>query len=222
MSALGALFLRELRIAARIGGGGLVALVFFLILVTAVPFGVGPDMALLARIGPGMLWLGALLATLLALDRLFQADEEDGSLDLLLMSGVLLEAAVAVKCAAHWATSVLPLVLAAPAFGLMLGVPPAAIAATAATLLVGTPALTFLGAVGAALTVTLRRGGLLLAVLVLPLVVPILIFGVAAASAPLTAPTSFATPFAILAGLSLATVALAPFAAAAALRAGRE
>jgi heme exporter protein B len=222
MTALAALFRREARLARRIGGGGLVGLVFFLILVTVVPFGVGPDMMLLARIGPAILWIGALLATLLALDRLFQADEEDGSLDLLLMSSTPLEAIVAVKCAAHWTTTVLPLVIAAPFFGLMLGLAPSALLPMTLTLLVGTPALTFLGAIGAALTVSLRRGGLLLAVLVLPLAVPLLIFGVSAASAAIIGPLPFGTPFAILAGLSLFTIALAPFAAAAALRAVRE
>jgi heme exporter protein B len=222
MTALAALFRREARLARRIGGGGLVGLVFFLILVTVVPFGVGPDMMLLARIGPAILWIGALLATLLALDRLFQADEEDGSLDLLLMSSTPLEAIVAVKCAVHWTTTVLPLVIAAPFFGLMLGLAPSALLPMTLTLLVGTPALTFLGAIGAALTVSLRRGGLLLAVLVLPLAVPLLIFGVSAASAAIIGPLPFGTPFAILAGLSLFTIALAPFAAAAALRAVRE
>lgn len=222
MTALAALFLREARLAHRIGGGALVGVVFFLILVTVVPFGVGPDMMLLARIGPAILWIGALLATLLALDRLFQADEEDGSLDLLVMSSMPLEAIVAVKCVAHWATTVLPLVIAAPFFGLMLGLAPSALLPMTLTLVVGTPALTFLGAIGAALTVSLRRGGLLLAVLVLPFAIPLLIFGVSAASAAIIGPLPFGTPFAVLAGLSLLTIALAPFAAAASLRATRE
>jgi heme exporter protein B len=221
MNPIAALFLREVRLATRIGGGGLVGVVFFLILVTIVPFGVGPDLALLSRIGPAILWIGALLGTLLALDRLFQADEEDGSLDLLTTTDQPLAMIVAVKCVAHWATTVLPLVVAAPFLGLMLGLSPRAILPVTATLLVGTPALTFLGAIGAALTVSLRRGGLLLAVLVLPLAIPILIFGVSAAGAAITGPTPFETPFALLAGLSLATVALSPFAAAAALKAGR-
>lgn len=221
MSPIVALFLREVRLATRIGGGGMVGVVFFLILVTIVPFGVGPDLQLLSRIGPAILWIGALLGTLLALDRLFQADEEDGSLDLLMTTDQPLAMIVAVKCAAHWATTVLPLVVAAPFLGLMLGLRPSAILPVTATLLVGTPALTFLGAIGAALTVSLRRGGLLLAVLVLPLAIPILIFGVSAAGAAITGPTPFETPFAILSGLSLATIALSPFAAAAALKAGR-
>jgi heme exporter protein B len=222
MTAIMALFARETRLATRIGGGGLVGVIFFLILVTIVPFGVGPDLQLLSRIGPAILWIGALLGTLLALDRLFQADEEDGSLDLLLTSSVPLELIVAVKCVAHWATTVLPLVIAAPFLGLMLGLPPAALLPVTATLLAGTPAITFLGAIGAALTVSLRRGGLLLAVLVLPLAIPVMIFGVSAAGAAVTGPMPFQTPFLILCGLSLGTVALAPFAAAMALRASRE
>jgi len=217
-----ALVVREWRLSVRIGGGASVGLIFFLILVTIQPFGVGPDLALLSRIAPAVLWTGALLATLLALDRLFQADEEDGSLDLLVASGRSLELIVAVKCLAHWAASVAPLVLASPLFGIMLGLDGLAIGAVALTLLVGTPALTFLGAIGAALTVSLRRGGLLLAVLVLPLSIPLLVFGVAAASAVIVGPQRFETPFALLSGLSLATIAVSPFAAAAALRAARE
>jgi heme exporter protein B len=222
MSPYLALFVREWRLSVRVGGGASVGLIFFLILVTIQPFGVGPDLALLSRIAPAVLWTGALLATLLALDRLFQADEEDGSLDLLIASGRSLELIVAVKCLAHWAASVAPLVLASPLFGIMLGLDGSAIGAVALTLLVGTPALTFLGAIGAALTVSLRRGGLLLAVLVLPLSIPLLVFGVAAASAVIVGPQRFETPFALLSGLSLATIAVSPFAAAAALRAARE
>jgi heme exporter protein B len=222
MSPYLALFVREWRLSVRVGGGASVGLIFFLILVTIQPFGVGPDLALLSRIAPAVLWTGALLATLLALDRLFQADEEDGSLDLLIASGRSLELIVAVKCLAHWAASVAPLVLASPLFGIMLGLDGVAIGAVALTLLVGTPALTFLGAIGAALTVSLRRGGLLLAVLVLPLSIPLLVFGVAAASAVIVGPQRFETPFALLSGLSLATIAVSPFAAAAALRAARE
>lgn len=221
MGAALALLQRELRLASRIGGGGLVGVIFFLTLVVTVPFGVGPDMALLSRIGPAVLWIGALLGTLLALDRLFQADEEDGSLDLLMTSPLPLALVVLVKCFAHWLATVLPLVIAAPLLGLMLGLPGDALLPLTATLLVGTPALTSLGAIGAALTVSLRRGGLLLAVLVLPLTMPIMIFGVSAAGAAIVGPTPFAVPFSILAGLALLAVVLSPLAAAAALRASR-
>ncbi|MEO1200922.1 MAG: heme exporter protein CcmB [Pseudomonadota bacterium] len=218
MSALVALYARELKIAVRLGGGGLMGIVFFLILVTITPFAIGPDLNLLGRIGPAILWIGALLATLLALDRLFQADHEDGALDHLLMGPVPAELVVGVKALAHWTTTGLPLSLAAPVLGLMLNVPGNALLAVSATLLVGTPALTFIGAIGAALTVALRRGGLLLPVLVLPLTIPVLIFGVSATSAVVIGPTPFETPFLILCGLSLGSIALAPFAAAAALK----
>ncbi len=218
MNRLFALYLRELRIARRIGGGGTMGVVFFLILVAIVPFAIGPDLNLLARIGPAILWIAALLATLLCLDRLFQSDSEDGSLDLLLMSDASLELIVLVKCLAHWTMTGLPLVIAAPLFGLMLALDAPALGGITASLLAGTPALTFLGAIGAALTVSLRRGGLLMAILVLPMTVPVLIFGVSAASAASGGTIPFMTPFTILCALSLAALAGAPFAAAAALR----
>jgi len=218
MSALAALLWRELRVAGRIGGGGAVGLVFFLILVTIVPFALGPDLNLLARIGPAIIWIAALLATLLGLDRLFQADEDDGSLDLLTLSATPLELIVFVKCLAHWLTTAVPLILATPLFALMLAQDGIGLASLPLTLLAGTPALTFIGAIGAAITVSLRRGGLLMAVLVMPLTIPVLIFGVSAANAALGGTISFATPFAILCALSLAAMAGAPFAAAAALR----
>lgn len=216
-SPLHALFLRELRIGQRIGGGASLGVVFFLILVTLTPFAVGPDLALLGRIAPAMLWISALLATLLGLDRLFQADHEDGSLDLLLTSRASLELIVLTKCLAHWLLTGLPLVIAAPFFGLMLALPVNQLWSVTLSLLVGTPALTLIGAIGAALTVSLRRGGLLLPVLILPLCVPALIFGVAAAGAGANA-SPFAPPFLILCALSLLALVGAPVAAAAALR----
>jgi heme exporter protein B len=222
MTALSALLLRDIRLAVRVGGGALIGVLFFLIVVTLVPFAVGPDLALLARIGPAILWLGALLASLLALDRLLAMDHEDGSLDLILTSRVPLELAVAVKALAHWLTTGLPLVIAAPLLGLLLNLDPKATGAVALTLLAGTPALTFVGLIGAALTVALRRGGLLLAILVLPLTIPVLIFGVAAANAAIIGPAPFGPPFTILCALSLASLVLGPFAAAAALRQGLE
>ena len=191
-------------------------------MVTLVPFAIGPDLALLARIGPAILWLGALLASLLALDRLIAGDHEDGSLDLILMARVPLELAVAVKALAHWLTTGLPLVAAAPLLGLLLNLDPKATGAVALTLAAGTPALTFIGLIGAALTVALRRGGLLLAVLILPLTVPVLIFGVAASNAAIVGPVPFGTPFTILCALTLMSAVLGPFAAAAALRHGME
>ena len=220
--ALAALFRREFIVARRLGGGGAVGLMFFLALVTVVPFAVGPDLNLLSRIGPAILWIAALLSTLLGLDRLFQADHEDGSLDRLRMSAVPLELVVLVKCLAHWCTTGLPLVLAAPVFGLTLALDGPAMAGVVASLALGTPALTVLGAIGAALTVSLRRGGLLLAVITIPLAIPILIFGVSAAAASSGGTVPFVTPLLVLAGLSLLSLAAAPFAAAAALRASES
>lgn len=219
MHPLAALFFRDLRVGRRIGGGAALGVVFFLILIVLIPFGVGPGLDLLSRIGPAILWIAGLLATLLGLDRLFAADRDDGSLDLLLMSRSSGEAVVLVKCAAHWLLTALPLVACAPLFGLMLGMGPQALAQTTAALAVGTPALTMLGAVGAALTVGLRKGGLLMAVLILPLSVPVLIFGVSASTAGIGNPVPFLTPFLVLVALSLASIAGTPFAAAAALRA---
>jgi heme exporter protein B len=222
MTALAALFVRDARIAVRIGGGALMGVLFFLAVVTLVPFAVGPDLAMLRRIGPAILWLGALLASLLALDRLFAMDHEDGSLDLILMARPPLELVVATKAFAHWTTTGLPLVIASPILGLFLNLEPAALAATAATLLVGTPALTFIGVIGAALAAALRRGGLLLPVLVLPLTIPVLIFGVAATNAAVTGPVPFETPFTILCALTLMSIVIGPFAAAATLRHGLD
>ncbi len=220
MTALSALLIRDMRLSVRIGGGALMGVLFFLIVVTLMPFALGPDLVLLKRIGPAILWLGALLASLLALDRLFAADHEDGSLDLLLMGSAPLELAVLAKALAHWITTGLPLVIATPLLGLFLNLEPEAIAAVALTLLAGTPALTCIGLIGAALSVALRRGGLLLPVLVLPLTVPVLIFGVAASNAAITA--SFGAPFMILCALTLGSLVLGPLAAAAALRQGLE
>jgi len=222
MIALRALLVRDMRIAVRIGGGALMGVLFFLAVVTLAPFAIRPDLALLRRIGPALLWLGALLASLLALDRLFAADHEDGSLDLILMGRTPLELAVAAKALAHWLTTGLPLVVAAPVLGLLLDLEPAALGAVMLTLLVGTPALTFIGLIGAALAVALRRGGLLLPVLVLPLTVPVLIFGVAAADAAVVGPVPFGTPFTVLCALTLMSLVIGPFAAAATLRQGLD
>ena len=222
MSAFTALLLRDMRLSVRVGGGALMGALFFLIVVAMMPFAIGPDLNLLARIGPAILWLGALLASLLALDRLFAVDHEDGSLDLLMMGRMPLELAVAAKAIAHWLTTGLPLVLISPVLGLMLNVELRAMGVVALTLLAGTPALTFIGLIGAALSVALRRGGLLLAVLILPLTIPVLIFGVAAANAALVGPAPFGPPFTILCALSLASLVLGPVAAAAALRHGLE
>lgn len=222
MSMFLAVLARDMRLSVRVGGGALMGALFFLIVVSMMPFAIGPDLNLLARIGPAILWIGALLASLLALDRLFSIDYEDGSLDLLMMGRMPLELAVSAKAIAHWLTTGLPLVIITPVLGLMLNVEMSAMGWVSLTLLAGTPALTFIGLIGAALSVTLRRGGLLLAVLILPLTIPVLIFGVAAANAAIVGPTPFGPPFTILCALSLASFVLGPIAAAAALRHGLE
>ena len=222
MSALAALFMRDIRLAIRVGGGGGIGVLFFLIVVVLMPFAIGPELTLLARLGPAILWLGALLASLLTLDRMFAIDHEDGSLDLILMSDTPLELAVAAKAAAHWLTTGLPLVIATPLLGLFMNLDAKTSAAVMLTLLAGTPALTFIGLIGAALSVALRRGGLLLAVLVLPLTVPVLIFGVAASNAAIVGPLPFGAPFTILCALMLTSLVVGIFAAAAALRQGME
>lgn len=215
-----ALYLRDLRLGVRAGGGALTGVLFFLAVVATVPFAVGPDLNLLSRIGPAILWIGALLASLLGLDRLFQADREDGSLDLLLLGADTVARALMVltKCLAHWTVGVLPLVVASPLLGLFMNMEPAAIGATTLTLLVGTPAVAFIGAVGAAVTVALPRGGLLISVLVLPLVIPVLIFGVSASYAAVNEPAPFLPPFLMLCAVTLFMAVVGPLAAAAALR----
>jgi len=222
MTALAALLVRDMRLAVRVGGGALVGVLFFLLVVAIIPFAIGPDLALLARIGPAILWLGALLASLLGLDRLIASDHEDGSLDLILAAQTPLEVTMAGKALAHWLTTGLPLVVATPLLGLLLNLDPVATGAVALTLAAGTPALTFIGLVGAALTVALRRGGLLLAVLILPLTIPVLIFGVAASNAAIVGPIPFGTPFTILCALTLMSAVVGPIAAAATLRQGLD
>jgi len=212
-----AILIRDLKLAVRAGGGFGLGLAFFLIVTVLVPFGVGPDSGTLGLIAPGILWLGALLACLLSLDRIFALDFEDGSLDLLATSPIPMEGVVAMKAVAHWLTTGLPLTLAAPVFGVLLNLPGASYGWLVVSLALGTPALSMIGAFGAALTVGLKRGGLLLSLLVLPLYVPTLIFGAetvrrGAQGADVTTPALF------LAAITLGTLALLPFAAAAAIR----
>jgi heme exporter protein B len=212
-----ALLMRDLRLAIRSGGGFGLGLAFFFLLAILVPLGVGPEGGTLGRIAPGILWVGALLACLLSLDRIFALDFEDGSLDLLATAPIPLEAVVALKALAHWLVTGLPLTLLAPGLGVLLNLPPAGYGWLVLSLLLGTPALSVIGAFGAALVVGLRRGGLLLSLLVLPLYVPTLIFGAEVVRRG-TEGMALATPLALLAGISLGAAALLPFAAAAALR----
>jgi len=207
------LFLRELKLSSQVGGGMLTGVLFFLAIVAVMPFAIGPDLKLLARIGPAVLWTGALLASLLGLDRLFQQERDDGSLDILLMQETPPALFVFIKALAHWIANGLPLVLAVPIFGLILNMTPTGIGASMLTLLVGTPAITFIGAVGAAVTVSLPRGGLLLSILILPLTVPVLIFGVTAIYGAVEDPAPFLPPFMILCALTLFFSALGSLAA---------
>jgi len=221
MRALIAIIRRDLSLALRAGGGAGIGVVFFLSVVIVLPFAVGPDLALLSRIGAAILWAGALLASLLGLDRIFSADHEDGSLDLLLMSSLPVEVIAAAKGAAHWLTTGLPLVIATPLFGLMLGVDPNSLFTIALMLLIGTPAITFMGLIGAAIAVALPRAGMLVAVLILPFTIPVLIFGTLATAAAISGDGAFGTAFKLLCALTLFSFVIGPVAAAAALRSGR-
>lgn len=214
---MSALLLRDLRLAFRAGGGFGLGLAFFLIVTVMVPFSVGPNSTTLAVIAPGVLWLGALLACLLSLDRLLALDWEDGSLDLLATAPLPLEAVLSVKSLAHWLTTGLPLVLAAPVLGVLLNLPAGGYLWITLSLLIGTPALSVIGTFGAALTVGLKRGGLLLSLLVMPLYVPTLIFGAEAARRG-AAGMAVETPLLMLGGITLGAIALLPFASAAVLR----
>ncbi|WP_430464266.1 heme exporter protein CcmB [Tabrizicola sp.] len=212
-----ALLTRDLRLAIRAGGGFGLGLAFFLLVAVIVPLGVGPQAATLAIIAPGILWVGALLSCLLSLDRIFALDFEDGSLDLLATSPLPMEGVVAVKALAHWLVTGLPLVLAAPVLGVLLHLPAPGYLWLVISLTLGTPALSVIGAFGAALTVGLKRGGLLMSLLVLPLYMPTLIFGAEVVKRG-AAGMEIATPLALLAGITAGSLALLPFAAAAAIR----
>ncbi len=208
---------REFRLAVRQGFDSLLAVVFFVLACVLFPFGVGPEPAVLARIAPGIVWVAALLATLLSLDRLFQTDYDDGTLELLALAPLPLTAVVAAKVAAHWMMTAGPLLIAAPLLALLLGLAADAFPALLATLALGTPALSVIGAIGAALVLGARRAGVLLALLILPLYIPVLIFGVAAVDAAAFGLT-VRPHLMLLAGLSLAAAVIGPPTTAAAIR----
>lgn len=212
-----ALLRRDLKLAVRAGGGFGLGLAFFLIVIVLVPFGVGPERELLQDIAPGILWVAALLAALLSLDRIFALDWEDGALALLATSPLPLEGVALVKAVAHWLTTGLPLTIAAPLLGFFLNLAPTGYGPLFWSLLLGTPALSIIGTFGAALTVGLRRGGLLLSLLVLPLYVPTLIFGAEVARRGAES-LAYSTPLILIAGITAGSFALLPFASAAALR----
>lgn len=213
-----ALLRRDVTLAFRQGGTLGTVLGFYLVIVALMPLGLGPDLALLSRIAPGILWIGLMLAALLSLPRVFETDAEDGALEVLATGPLPLEAVTFAKALAHWLTTALPLSAMALPLGLMLNLDIAAYPALAATLLVGTPAISFIGAIGAALTLKARAGGLLVSVLILPLYIPTLIFGMSAMAAVITPPGSLSASLAILGAISLGAIVLAPLAAAAALR----
>ena len=216
MNGFWTLVRRDLELAIREGSALGTALGFYLVIVALMPLGLGPDLKLLSRIAPGVLWIALLLAALLSLPRMFEADHEDGSLEVLATAPLPLELMAAAKALAHWISTGVPLALLAPVLGLLLNLELGAYPALVATMIVGTPAISFLGAIGAALTLRARRGGLLLALLVLPLYVPTLIFGISAMSA--TGSGLEEASFLILCAISLSSLVLGPIAAAAALR----
>jgi heme exporter protein B len=213
-----ALLARDVRLAWREGGAIGTALGFYLVVVAILPLGLGPDLKLLSRIAPGVLWVALLLATLLSSDRIFHNDHEDGSLEVIALGPLPLELVAGAKCLAHWLTTAVPLVVMAPLLGLLLNLEIGAYGPMLLSMAIATPALSFTGSIGAALLLGLSRGGLLLSLLVLPLYVPVLIFGVATVDAAVTGQGSFSASLMILAAMSIANVLLAPIAAAAALR----
>jgi heme exporter protein B len=218
MSAILAIIGRDLKLAARLGGDALTLVLFFVMVGAVVPFAIGPDRELLAQLAPGIVWIAAFLSMLLGLDRLFRADEDDGSLLLFRHAAIPLEAVVAAKLVAHWLLTTLPLVVATPILAVLLAMDGQTWLETVLALLAGTPALTAFGTIGAAVTVSLKRGGLLAPVLILPLCIPVLIFGVSAVNAP--EGSNAAVLF--LSAISLVSVAFCPFAAALALRVSGE
>ncbi|MEM9221012.1 MAG: heme exporter protein CcmB [Pseudomonadota bacterium] len=215
---LWALLVRDVRLAWAAGGGGPVGVIFYLSVATVAPFAVGPDLPLLSRLGPALLWIAVLLSLLLGLERLFQSDEEDGTLDQLRLCATPLSLVVLTKALAHWVASALPLIVATPAAAILLNMEMDALALTVIGFLVGTPGMALIGTVGAAVAVSVRRGGVLIAILVLPLSIPLVIFGVSVVDTQLSGGDPAAS-LALLGAVSLVALVVAPPAAAAALRA---
>jgi heme exporter protein B len=214
--AFRSLLMRDLKLAARSGGGAALALAFFALMATFVPLWIGADLRLLARVAAGVLWVGAVLAALLSLDRLYQGDFDDGSLDLIALSPLSLEQVALAKFLAHWLSTGLPLTLLSPLLALFFGLPGAGTEMLVLSLLIGTPAVSAVGAIGASLTLSLKRGGLLLPLLILPLLTPVVIFGAGAVSAALDGLANGA--LGLLAAFSVAAVLLSPFVTAACVR----
>jgi heme exporter protein B len=221
MTRLGEVIHRDLRLALRQGSDSVMVVTFFVLTVILFPFGIGPEANILERVSPGVLWVTALLASMLSLDRLFQADYEDGSLELLALTPTALEILVIGKVAAHWLTTGLPLMVAAPILAVLLHMNGDGFLALLATMALGTPTLSLIGAMGAALVLGARRGGVLLSLLVLPLYIPVLIFGVGAIDSAVQG-LEFNAQLLLLGGILLAALVLAPLAASAALRQALE
>ena len=221
MTAFLAVISRDVRLGLRAGGEALTLVLFFVMIGVIVPFAIGPDSATLARLAPGIVWIAAFLSMLLGLDRLFRADDEDGSLMLFRHAALPLEAIVGAKMVAHWLLTALPLIVASPLIAVLLGMGFADWAMTVVALLLGTPGLVALGTIGAAVTVSLKRGGLIAPVLILPLSIPILIFGTNAIATAGTAGIS-RSALLLLTAISLVTLVLAPFVAPLALRLGED
>ena len=217
MSPFWTLLTRDLKLAARSGGGAALALSFFALVATLVPLGVGADLKLLSRIAGGILWVGAVLAALLSLDRLFQGDFEDGSLELITLSPLPLEMTALAKIAAHWLSTGAALTLLSPLLALLFNLAPQPTLVLFLSLLIGTPAVSAVGAIGASLTLSLKRGGLILPLIILPLLSPVVIFGAGAVAAVMDG-FSPNGALGLLAAFSLAAVLLSPFAAAACVR----
>jgi heme exporter protein B len=217
VSPFATLLLRDIKLAARSGGSAALALSFFALVATLVPLGVGPDARLLVRVAGGVLWVGAVLSALLSLDRLFQGDFDDGSLDLIALSPLPLELTALAKIAAHWLSTGLPLTLLSPLLALLFNLPAPATAILFVSLLIGTPAVSAVGAIGASLTLSLKRGGLILPLIILPLLAPAVIFGAGAVSLALDG-LGTKDALGLLAAFAFAAVLLSPFAAATSVR----
>jgi heme exporter protein B len=208
---------RDLRLALRQGTDSIMVVAFFVLTVVLFPFGIGPESNVLERVAPGVLWVVALLASMLSLDRLFQADYEDGSLELLSLTPAPLSVLVVAKVTAHWLTTGLPLMAAAPLLAVLLNMNADGFATLLVAMLLGTPSLSLIGAIGAGLVLGARRGGVLVSLLILPLYVPVLIFGVGAVDAAVHG-FSPKAQLLVLGAILLAALPLAPWATSAALR----
>ncbi|MEG9884831.1 MAG: heme exporter protein CcmB [Hyphomicrobiales bacterium] len=214
-----AIIARDIRLILRQGGGAGMSLGFVLTVIVMIPLGIGPDHEVLSQIAPGIMWIALLLSVLLSADRIFRADYEDGSLELMGLGVLPLELVVLAKAVVHWLTSALPLSLTTPLFGIFLNLDPSLFSTLGLAMITGSATLSLMGCVGGAVTLGLRRGGLVISILILPLYVPILVFGLSASVGSMGADHVFNTSFLMLIAFALASVVLCPVAAAGILRA---